>query len=170
MNKKLFFLLLLSYHLALAEIPASLNPEATCLIMKDQGLSAKVSTSGKLWYSYYENDYGCNSDYKKLKASSPYIFENNLAFYVNGNGNKINKIYLVLNINDKGAKTEAIKQLENTSSILYKRILKKELPAEFSKSIKNSKPLRKEIDGFNIEIKRDDWPTKKGYGLHFIIS
>lgn len=155
---------------ALAKIPNSQDLNSTCLIMEDQGLSGRSITNNTLWRNYYENDYGCNSTYKKLKASAPYILENNIAFYIVGSKHQINKIYLVLNVNDKAEQVSAINELKKSSSILYKRIIGKELPKDLVTAIQNSQPLKKAIGDYKVEVKRIDWPTNKGYELHFIIN
>jgi hypothetical protein len=168
----IIFAPLLFCNQSFAKLPDNLDLNSICLILEDKGLSGRSPINSQLWRNYYEDEYGCISNYKELEASSPYKAANNLSFYVNGDSKRANKIYLSLNINDRAKKISALNSLKETSSTLYKRIAKKELPKDVLNHIDKAKPLKRNIDGYDVKVELEGNPQDKkhSYSVQFIIE
>jgi hypothetical protein len=63
-----------------------------------------------------------------------------------------------------------IETFQNYCSILFKKILKNKVPVDIAKSIMLSKPIKVKVDNFEIELKKEIFPSKKGYRLNFNIK
>jgi hypothetical protein len=119
------------------------------------------------YHHYYDEEWGCGSSYVEIGTGSP--LPNNIAYYVSGTQDKVEKLYLVINVNDRGQAIGAHKRLLAAAHELLKASLGQTLPEEAATAIENGQPKSWVINGAAVEVKRDDWPTGKGYEVHFII-
>jgi hypothetical protein len=168
---KFFFGLLLSILVLLSfSVKASvekLKTQTVCNLLKEKGLNTT-----KNWHEYkYSSQWGCNSAYQDIGApETSYSLPNNLAFYVLGNKSSVKKAYLVLNVNNQQDAKFGHQKLLESSEVLYSKIIGVKLPNEFVNAIRSGIAFKSIVGNSNIEIKRDNWPTGKGYELHFIIN
>ena len=142
-----------------AELQIS-SPREVCDLLKHTGLS-----TGE-WKNSY--GYGCNSPYKEIGSGFP--LANNLAYYVDGDRDSVVQAKLVLNINNKSQATSAISALLSSSEVLSVKLTGNKLPQTIKSAIKSGKPIQTKSGKTVIEVKRDDWPTGKGYELHVIFK
>ena len=136
------------------------SPQEVCNILSKSGLS-----TGE-WKNNY--GYGCNSSYKEIGSGSP--LTNNLAYYVDGDKNFVSQAKLVLNINNKSQATSAISALISSSEELSVKLTGEKLPQIIKDAITRGKAIKAKAGKAVIEVKRDDWPTGKGYELHVIFK
>jgi hypothetical protein len=116
------------------------------------------------------NGHACSSPYYKLGARpSSGGLPNNLAYYVEGTKDHVSKVYLVLNVKQPSEATSAQDTSACYAAELVKRALGAPLPNPATQQIHAGKPGTWKLAGSVIEVTRDDWPTKKGYSLHFVI-
>lgn len=69
------------------------SPSSVCALLNNIDLAAGS------WKNIYDNEFGCNSPYKKIGPGFP--LENSLAYYADGNKNSVNQVKLVINVNNK---------------------------------------------------------------------
>ena len=143
----------------------NLKTSSVCSLLSEYGLQTY-----KDW-NYYDEyiGWGCNSGYKEIGVGSKYSLHNNLAFYVEGNNSVVKKVYLVLNVNNKNDAKSGHKALLEASSSLHQKVAGKHIQKSIETAIKNGHSLKTNNETYNIEVKRDNWPTGKGYEIHFII-
>jgi hypothetical protein len=141
----------------------SWNPQEACNYLS--GISG-LQTRG--YKNKYEDVFGCSSAYKELGAGSP--LANNLAYYVDGNAQTANQLKLVLNVNQAQASKEAHAALLSSSQELAQKSLSDPLPKDVSSAITSGKAGKWTIGKADVELKREDFPTGKGYELHFLIK
>lgn len=145
----------------------NLSTQSVCSILQQQGLSAT-----KNWHEYEGLEmWGCNSTYKELgSGSDPYSLANNLAFYADGSRSSVTQVKLVLNVNNRNDASFGHKKLLEAASALSSKVLGKSLSENLKKAIINGKPTSEKLNSTTLEVKRDNWPTGKGYEVHFIIK
>ena len=116
----------------------------------------------------YEDEYSCSTPYKNLQEGVN--LPNNLAYYVTGNRELATEVKLVLNINEPSKQAYAKDQLKQFSSVVAKAATGAGIPPDMSSAITSGTPKLHESAGYRQELKRDNWPTGKGYELHYIVT
>ena len=138
------------------------SPSSVCVLLNNIGLATGS------WKNIYDNEFGCNSPYKEIGSGVP--LANNLAFYVDGNRNAVTQAKLVLNVNQKSQSTSAHSALLNASEALSTKIAGAKLPTTIKNAISGGKSAKIKIGQTAVEVKRDNWPTGKGYEIHVIFK
>ena len=164
MRKGLTSLLLISlfsFNTANASLVITL-PASVCALLSNVGLSTGS------WINLYENEFYCNSPYKEIGTGFP--LANNLAYYVEGNKNSVTQAKLVLNVNNKAQATSAHSALLSSSEVLSVKISGVKLSQSIKGAITAGKPIKAKVGQTAVEVKRDNWPTGKGYELHVIFK
>jgi hypothetical protein len=116
----------------------------------------------------YEDVFGCSSPYKELNAGS--ALANNLAYYVDGDAQTATQLKLVLNVNQAQQSKEAHAALLSSSQDLTQKSLGTALPKDVNSAILSGKAGKWTVGKGELELKRDNFPTGKGYELHFLIK
>lgn len=163
--RKVITTIILSVLFSATSAEASLamtSPALVCSLLNNAGFA----TGG--WRRFYENEFTCNSDYKEIGSGIP--LANNLAYYVDGNSNSVTQAKLVLNVNNKSQATSAHSALLNLSESLSIKITGAKLPQAIQNAITGGKPMKTKVGQTAVEIKRNNWPTGKGYELHVIFK
>ena len=117
----------------------------------------------------FDNEYHCSSPYKDL-GESDLRLANNLAYYVTGGENVADTAKLVLNYNQPAKATPATTQLVAASKILSLKATGSDLPPTTLAALSAGRSDVKFSGAFQHEVKRDDWPTGRGYEVHYIIT
>ena len=138
------------------------SPSSVCVVLNNVGLSTGS------WKNIYDSEFGCNSPYKEIGSGFP--LANNLAYYVDGKRNSVTQAKLVLNVNNKSQATSAHFALLNASEALSIKIAGVKLPQTIKDEITEGKPMKTKVGQTAVEVKRDNWPTGKGYELHVIFK
>lgn len=139
------------------------NPAEACGYLS--GVSS-LQTRG--YKNKYEDVFGCSSPYRELNAGS--ALANNLAYYVDGDAQTATQLKLVLNVNQAQQSKEAHAALLSSSQDLTQKSLGFALPKDVSSAILSGKAGKWTVSKAELELKRDDFPTGKGYELHFLIK
>ena len=143
--------------------PAGWLPDQACsFIGENFGVAVRP------YKNDYEDEFSCSTPYKNLQEGQD--LPNNLAYYVEGKQNLATEVKLVLNINERAKETYARAQLQKYSSIVAKAATGDVIPADISNAITSGAPKTHESNGYKQELKRDDWPTGKGYELHYVVT
>ena len=135
-----------------------INPATACDYLKTQNFV----TDG------YKSDgmggYFCATPYKMLDGKS------NLAYYVEGAQNDVEKLYLVLNVYNGTNKVMLHEQLANNAKVLAKQALNYDLTVDNINAIKNGINTNFKVNNWNIEVFNENWVTGLGSETHFIIK
>ncbi|MBN8716748.1 MAG: hypothetical protein J0H95_07205 [Xanthomonadales bacterium] len=146
-----------------ASAPLGWVPDQACnFIGKDFGVEIRP------YQNEYEDEYSCSTPYKNLQEAVN--LPNNLAYYVTGNRDLATEVKLVLNINEPSKQAYAKGQLKKFSAVVAKAATGAGLPSEISNAITSGTPKIHDGAGYRQELKRDNWPTGKGYELHYIVT
>ncbi len=98
------------------------------------------------------------------------LLSDNIAYYVEGSDKIAKKLKLVLNINNKNTEKESLAKFLSLAKNLHKKALGLELPRDIKKSILQKESNSKNHKSFSIVLKKDEWPTKKGYTITLSIG
>lgn len=114
-----------------------------------------------------DNDYSCLNNVYKLGDEFP--LPNTITYFANGDAKQVKELELHLNVNVRSKANEAHSKLLFYGEELAKRAIDTNLPENIKTSIMAGKPGNWHVKDAMIELKRDDWPTGKGYTLDFFI-
>ncbi|WP_420125272.1 hypothetical protein [Longimicrobium sp.] len=138
------------------------RPIEACKYLSTRGLSTRGYTQ------QYEDRHACSSPYLEIGAGAP--LANNLAYYVNGDATRARELKLVLNMNQVDDATKAHNALAEHASKLTQNALGQPLPTAAVDAIRKGVAGEWSMAGATLRVVRDDWPTGRGYELHFTIS
>ena len=130
-------------------------------------LEPSLSTRG--YKKGYGDEYHCSSPYKDIDKASTGL-PNNLAYYGVGKSNVAETLMLVLNYNQPSRSASATEVLISESESLAVKATGKEIPELILKAMSLDEPAEEIIDGIHHEVKRGDWPTGRGYEVHYILT
>jgi hypothetical protein len=126
----------------------------------------------RYWRDDGERLFHCLSPYKELGTVADSLglgLKNNLAYYVDGNTDRIDQMKLVLNVNQRHEAKRAHQELVRAAKVIAQEALKLPLPKAAEQTIAAGKPWQGAVKAATFELTRDDWPTGKGYTLDFLI-
>ena len=90
-----------------------------------------------------------------------------VAYYVEGDSQNAAELELVLNVNVAQESKKAHSILLNYSEELAKKALGTSLPKAVRDAISSGKAGQWTVEKSKVELMRDNWPTGKGYDLHY---
>lgn len=137
-----------------------MSPAEACEYLKNNGLNTRGYKTDGL--SYF-----CSSTYKEIGSGNP--LKNNIAYYVEGTKDNIKTIKLVLNINSISEAEQATRTFSEIASVLTEKATGSPLPDEAKITIMAGINGEWDINGINAILKRNDWPTGKGYDLKLLL-
>jgi hypothetical protein len=118
----------------------------------------------------------CLSPYKELGTVADPLGlgqKNNLAYYVDGDAERIHQMKLVLNVyhgvKQRHEAKQAHQALVQAAKRLAQEALHTPLPKAAEQAIAAGKPWRGTVKAATLDLTRDDWPTGKGYELGFLL-
>lgn len=143
-----------------------------CACLRGIGLG-----TDRYWRDDGERLFHCLSPYKELGMVADPVglsSKNNLAYYVDGDAERIHQMKLVLNVYHHNVKPrhgamQAHQPLGQAAKRLTQEALKTPLPKMAEQAIAAGKPWQGAVKAATLELIRDDWPTGKGYELHFLV-
>lgn len=140
------------------------DPQVACSLLSDiSGLQ-----TGGYKRSGTEDDFFCCSPYKDLNHESP--LPNNIAYYAEGDAEEVNRLKLVLNVNEPQRAEEAHRTLLTYSNELTRKALGEDLSSKMQEAILVGHPEAYTVGDLFVELKREAWPTGRGYEMKFIIT
>ncbi|MFP2908567.1 hypothetical protein ACLESD_26645 [Pyxidicoccus sp. 3LFB2] len=116
-----------------------------------------------------DDEYTCFTPYKVLGNDGPGL-ANNIAYYVDGNSKRARQLKLVLNVNDRANAKSALSELRKSAEALTAKALGASTPSEVSSALVSGKAGTWTVHATRIEVRRDDWPTGKGYSIHYVLQ
>jgi hypothetical protein len=188
------FLILFPANPAKASLNSDASTREVCKFLDSKG--AKTTTDYHK-YKYDETTWGCNTSYIEIGVgTTEWSLANNVAFYVEGKENEVNKISLILNVNNAGDAKKAHSKLLILSEELFYKITGANLPKNIKEAIINGKNLKKikskplsmidpidsdiktpnirelkvKLKNLNIKIEKDVWTTGLGYSVIVTIT
>jgi hypothetical protein len=143
-----------------------------CAYLQSVGLG-----TNRYWRDDGERLFHCLSSYKELGTAADPLglsSKNNLAYYVDGDAERVHQMKLVLNVYHHNVKprhglVQAHQPLGQAAKRLTQEALKTPLPKAAEQAIAAGKPWQGTVKAATLELIRDDWPTGKGYELRFLI-
>jgi hypothetical protein len=138
------------------------SPATACALLNNIGLA----TGG--WKNRYDNEFGCSSPYKEVGTGFP--LANNLAYYPEGDRNTVAQLRLVLNVNNKSQAASGHSSLLSATDTLSEKAAGLKLPQSIKKAITKGNPIKIKLGQASVEVKRDNWPSGKGYEIHVIFK
>jgi len=141
-----------------------------CVYLKGIGLG-----TDRYWRDDGERLFHCLSPYKELGTAADPLglsSKNNLAYYVDGDTERIHEMKLVLNVYYQNVKPrheakQAHQPLAQAAKRLTQEALKTPLPKAAEQAIAAGKPWGGALKTATLELTREDWPSGKGYDLKF---
>lgn len=143
-----------------------------CAYLRSLGLK-----TDRYWRDDGERLFHCLSPYKELGTVADPLglsSKNNLAYYVDGDAERIHQMKLVLNVYHHNVKLRhEAEQAHQPLVQAAKRLTQEALHAPLSKAAERAimagKPWRGTVKAVTLELTREDWPTGKGYDLKFLV-
>jgi predicted transcriptional regulator len=115
-----------------------------------------------------EDDFFCCSPYKDLDHESP--LPNNIAYYAEGDAEEVNRLKLVLYVNDSDKAEAAHRALMIYSNELACKALGEELRPKMQDAILAGRPYAYKVGELFVELKVEAWVTERGYDMKFMIT
>ena len=141
------------------------NIQNACSYLDDSGLGTRG------WQRSGDSNFYASSPYKEIgPGSSQSNYSAYIAYYIDGNVNKAEKLTLVLNVNNKAAVEAAHAELLKAAGVLARKALGAELPAVISQAIVQGRSAQAKVGNTSIELIRSDWSTDMGYNLMLIFK
>jgi hypothetical protein len=117
----------------------------------------------------FDDEYYCSSPYKEIGQPDLRI-ANNLAYYVTGSADVADTAKLVLNYNQPDNAVPATEQLIEAAKALSLKATGSDLPPSVLSAISAGRSIVEVSGAFQHEVKREDWPTGRGYETHYIVT
>ena len=118
--------------------------------------------------------YACSTPYFIIQEKNPYTLSNNIAYYTYGSNTDVDKLLLILNINNKKSNTIQTSKkyfIEGSSELIKKAFPdSKDKTSNIINNIKKGKYGQWNVEGWSVSSKREDWPGGNGYDLRFEIK
>jgi hypothetical protein len=136
-----------------------------CAYLQSVGLG-----TNRYWRDDGERLFHCLSPDKELGTVADPLglsSKNNLAYYADGDAERIHQMKLVLNVYHHNVKPrhgamQAHQPLGQAAKRLTQEALKTPLPKAVEQAIAAGKPWQGTVKAATLELARDDWPTGKG--------
>ena len=117
----------------------------------------------------FDDEYHCSSPYLDIGKSDARL-ANNLAYYVTGGAGVADTLKLVVNYNQPANATYATQGLVAASKTLSSIATGSDLPPSILSALSAGHSAIEVSGPFRHEVKRIDWPTGRGYEVHYIAT
>lgn len=117
----------------------------------------------------FDDEYHCSSPYKDIGQSDLQL-ANNLAYYVTGGPDVADTVKLVLNYNQPANADLATKELLVASKTLSLKATGSDLPPTIRSALSAGRSAVEVSGAVEHEVKREDWPTGRGYETHYVVT
>ncbi len=138
--------------------------DACNALIEDEGFTP--SESG---YHQYEGseEFGCSTPYKDLGSE---LMPNNIALYAKGNSaSAVHTVYLVLNVNVPGNGLRDLKYMSKMCGKVATGLVG-QAADKFSSDVAKGKPFSTNVDGYELRLEKESWPTGRGYEYRCYVS
>ena len=138
-----------------------------CAYLRSVGLG-----TGRYGREEVVESFSCISPVKQLGTVPDPLdlgLKNALSYHIDGDAERIHKMLLYLNVNQRHEAKQAHQVLAQAAKRHTQEALHTPLPKAAEQAIAAGKPWRGTVKAATLELVRDDWPTGKGYTLNFIV-
>lgn len=129
-----------------------------CAMLNTIGLP----TSG--WQTYYDNECGCSSRQMRVGSANP--FKNVISYYVEGPGQAVHQIRLIVNVLNPDESIIAHAAFQKAALFLIRQLTPRSVPESFSRAIANGENRTFLADGFLFEVVRKEWTMNMDSGSY----
>jgi len=153
MKNRLFLMLAVIIFLFInADVKAGVDaiaPSEACRLLDGIGLP----TLG--WNTYDDNESKCSSRSIQIGSGNP--FKNSLAFYVNGIGQTVLQLKLIVSVLNATESDKAHAVLKKATQNLLMKITNKPAPENLLTAISDGKNLSLKTGDFSVDVVRREW-------------
>jgi hypothetical protein len=138
-----------------------------CASLRSLGLN-----TDRYWRDDGDSVFRCISPVKELGTVADPLgigSKNGLSYHVDGDAERIHKMLLHLNVNQRHEAKQAHQALAQAAKRLTQEALRTPLPKAAEQAIAAGKPWQGTAKAATLELTREDWPTGKGYTLDFSV-
>ena len=140
------------------------QPSQACNYLKSKLPASSYKDTGG-------GEYWCGSSYFNI-GSSKYGLPNNIAFYGIGTQSSIHTLKLVVNYNvpNDDSAGVATAMLITQATELSQKATGSKPPESILQNLLLGEPAEIQSGQYTHQVLRDDWPTGKGYEVHYILK
>lgn len=140
------------------------QPQQACNYLKNKLPASSYKDTGG-------GEYWCGSNYFNI-GSSEYGLPNNIAFYGIGTRSSIHTLKLVVNYNvpNDDSAGVATAMLITQATELSQKATGSKPPEGILQNLLSGEPAEIQSGQYTHQVLRDDWPTGKGYEVHYILK
>lgn len=145
-----------------------MQPDAACGFLEAVGLSTRS------WKNDEDHSWGCSSPSKQFGKGDP--FKNDLSYYVEGTGDSVSQLKLVLNVKNINEAADAQDLLSSVFHLLFEKVANQAIPDHMAEAIAKGDNYSLIADDMAVTITRTnwsmtmDWGVFKGYDIKVIIK
>lgn len=146
----------------------SIKPADACQLLD----SISLSTFG--WKTYSDNESKCSSRAIQIGSGNP--FKNSLEFHVEGTGQTVFRLKLIINVLNPDESGKAHDALKTAAQHLIMKLTNKPVPENILNAISDGENLSSKTGDFKVDVVRrewvmnTDWATIACYGISVIIQ
>jgi hypothetical protein len=140
------------------------NPQVACSLLSH----IRDLQTGGYKSSGIEDDFFCCSPYKDLNPES--VLSNHIAYYAEGDAEQVQILKLILSVLEPQKAEEAHGVFMTYSNELALKALGEALAPKMKEAILAGRPEAYMVEELFVELKREAWPTGRGYDMKFIIT
>lgn len=144
------------------------EPVVACHFLSSNVMFTKGGDYTPMWDDTLD-DYSCGTTYFQLGPASGDGLANNISMYGRGTSKVVERVNVLLNVNDASTFDKANVAFRSAASDLFTAALHKDLDEQIETALKTSAAGTWMVGSYKVELLRDDWPTGKGYSLNFVI-
>jgi hypothetical protein len=138
-----------------------------CAYLRSLGLN-----TNRYWRDDGDSVFRCISPVKELGTVADPLglgSKNGLSYHVDGDAERIHKMLLHLNVNQRHEAKQAHQARAQAAKRLTQAVLNTPLPKAAEQAIAAGTPWQGTAKAATLALVRDDWPTGKGYTLDFSV-
>ncbi len=136
----------------------NIPPSEACNLLTSFGLP----TLG--WKIFLDNECGCSSRQISLGSGNP--FKNVISYYVEGVGQTVNQIRLIVSVLNPDESKIAHAEFQKAAQFLIRKLTPRPVPENFSHAIANGGNQIFLADGFLFEVARKEWTMNTDWRAH----
>jgi hypothetical protein len=134
----------------------AIKPAEACQLLD----SISLSTFG--WNTYSDNESKCSSRSVQIGAGNP--FKNSLEFHVEGTGQTVHQLKLIVNVLNPDESDKAHDALKTAAQHLIMKLTNKPAPENLLKAILDGKNISSKTGDFMVDVIRREWVMNTDWG------
>jgi hypothetical protein len=135
---------------------AAIKPADACQLLD----SISLSTFG--WITYSDTESKCSSRSIQIGSGNP--FKNSLEFHVEGTGQTVHQLKLIVNVLNPDESDKAHDALKTAAQHLIMKLTNKPAPENLLKAILDGKNISSKTGDFMVDVIRKEWVMNTDWG------